>query len=261
MTEKKLLNDMILAAGEIAMNYRKTLADIQVESKESVKDIVTEADQSIERYLREQIAIYYPDHAITGEEEGVTGDSDYRWIIDPIDGTVSFLHGQHFFSISIALAYKEELILGAVYAPALNELFWAEKGKGATLNGKPISVSSESVLERSVVSTGFACLRSNITPNNLPLFGEIATKVRGVRRFGSAAMDLCLVACGRIEAYWEKYINIYDVAAGMLIVQEAGGRVSDYSDCVDALPGEILASNGQIHSELVTIMAPFVEGK
>jgi len=242
-------------AGRIAMEYRKNLSGLAVDSKDSEKDIVTEADKAIEEQIRRAIASEYPDHGVTGEEQGVTGDSEYRWIVDPIDGTVAFLHGQYNFSVSLALMHKGELILGAVYAPALDDLFTAAKGKGAKLNGQPIHVTREDKLVNSVFATGFACLRSDYTPNNLPLFCDMAPRLRGIRRYGSAALDLCSVACGQLEGYWEKYIHIYDVAAGMLIVREAGGTVTDYRGGEDGLPGEILATNGLVHSETLEIFS------
>ena len=138
----EFLKKTIVQAGAIAMDYRKNLKNIGVESKATSKDIVTEADKAVERFIREELAREFPDHAITGEEEGVSGDNEYRWIIDPIDGTVSYLHEQPFFSVSIALSRNDQMILGAVYAPVLNELFFAEKGKGAFLNDEPIHVST-----------------------------------------------------------------------------------------------------------------------
>ena len=238
------------------MDYRKNLKHIGVESKTTSKDIVTEADKGIERFIREELAREFPDHAITGEEEGASGDHEYRWIIDPIDGTVSYLHEQPFFCISIALSHNDELVLGAVYAPVFDELFFAEKGKGAFLNDEPIRVSSEAELVQSVVATGFACLRSNLEKNNLPAFNVVAPQVRGMRRFGSAALDLCSVAAGRLEAYWESNINIYDVAAGVLILREAGGKVTDYSGEQTRIPDEVLASNGAVHENLRALVAP-----
>ncbi len=250
------LKKIILDAGAIAMDYRKNLKKIRVESKTTSKDIVTEADKAIERFIREELAREFPEHAITGEEEGSSGDHEYRWIIDPIDGTVCFLHDQPFFGISIALSHKDELVLGAVYAPVFNELFFAEKGKGALLNDSPIRVSTESELIQSVVATGFACLRSNLAKNNLPAFNAVAPQVRGVRRFGSASLDLCSVAAGRLEAYWESNINIYDIAAGVVILREAGGNITDYNGGQEKIPDEVLASNGRVHESLRALIEP-----
>ena len=238
----------------MAMEYRRDLKNLGVQSKETSKDIVTEADKAVERYIREQLAGTFPDHAITGEEEGASGDHEYRWIIDPIDGTVSYLHDQPFFSVSIALSRKDEIILGAVYAPVLKELFFAEKGKGAFLNDQPLRVSGEEELEQAVIGTGFACLRANLEKNNLPAFAAVASRVRGVRRYGSAALDLCYVAAGRLDAYWESHINIYDIAAGWIILTEAGGVVTDYEGEQIGIPEEVLASNGKLHESLRSLV-------
>ncbi|MHC4988773.1 MAG: inositol monophosphatase family protein, partial [Planctomycetota bacterium] len=150
---------------------------------------------------------------------------------------------------------NNETILAAVYAPVLGELFMAEKGKGATLNGQPICVSDSTDLSDCVCTTGFACLRANLERNNLPLINRIAPKLRGLRILGSAAMDLCYVACGRTDGSWELNLNIYDIAAGMLICTEAGGTVTDFSGHgTDNLPGEILATNGKLHTQLAEIL-------
>ncbi|MBF0199338.1 MAG: inositol monophosphatase, partial [Planctomycetes bacterium] len=214
----------------MARKYSEALNDLEVEKK-SEKDLVSEADVAIEQYLRKQISSHYPDHGILGEEEGevIGNNSEYRWIIDPIDGTASFLHGQPFYSISIAIEKEGELYLAAIYGPALNELFMATKGQGATLNGCPIKVSTEKSMTSAIYATGFACLRSNLKHNNLPYLTTLLPQIQDIRRYGSAALDLCFVAAGRVEGFWELNLNIYDVAAGILIVREAGGIVSDFS--------------------------------
>jgi myo-inositol-1(or 4)-monophosphatase len=246
---KTFLNDMITQAGAIALEYKARLSEVRVDRKSS-KDLVTEADVAVEHYLVEQIKQRYPDHAIVGEETGTHAGGAYRWIIDPIDGTTSFVHDQPFFSISIALEKDGELVLAAVNAPVLGELFMAEKGRGATLNGKPIHVSQADRLSDCVIGTGFACLRANLQHNNLPYFNRIAPIARGVRRFGSAAIDLAYVACGRLDGFWELYLQIYDVAAGRLILTEAGGTYSDFAGKTDNILSENLATNGKIHPEL-----------
>jgi len=250
------INKMILAAGELTLTYRDRLENITVEHKND-KDIVTEADKAVELFIIKSIHEVYPDHGILGEETGVhSGDSEYRWIIDPIDGTTSFLYGQPFYSISIALEKDGILQHGAVYAPVLNELFQAERGEGATLNGKTIRTSSRETLSKSVLGTGFACIRAGAKRNNLAYLGELLPKIMGVRRFGSAAMDMCYVACGRFDGYWELNLNIYDIAAGQLILQEAGGEVTDFKgnvikeDCC-----EIVGANAFIGDELRDVFA------
>lgn len=247
------LKDIITEAGRIALEHKSRLSDVQVNRK-SDKDLVTEADVAVENYLVEQIKQTYPDHAILGEESGAHVGNEYRWIIDPIDGTTSFVHDQPFFSNSVALEHNGEIILGAVNAPVLGELFMAEKGNGATLNGQPIRVSARDTLSDCVLATGFACLRENLEHNNMPYFANIAPVVRGMRRYGSAAIDLAYVACGRLDGFWELNLHIYDIAAGMLIAKEAGGSLTDFAGKSENIPAEILATNGKIHNQLSTIL-------
>jgi len=262
---KTFLKDIISEAGRISLEHRSRLHEVQITRKGTVKDLVTEADVAVEQFLVEQIKSRYPDHAICGEESGThlsrrsgakTGAGDhYRWIIDPIDGTTSFIHNLPFYSISIAVECNGQTELAAVYAPVLGELFMAEHGRGATLNDIPVRVSERDVLSDCVCTTGFACLRANLERNNLPLIAAIAPKLRGVRILGSAAMDLCYVACGRTDGSWELNLNIYDIAAGMLIATEAGGKVTDLSGTgTKNLPGEILATNGKIHLPLARLL-------
>jgi myo-inositol-1(or 4)-monophosphatase len=252
---KTFLKDIITQAGAISLAHRARLHTMQITRKDTAKDLVTEADVAVENYLVEQIKQTYPDHAICGEESGLHSGNEFRWVIDPIDGTTSFVHEQPFYSISIAVQQNEQTILAAVYAPVLGELFMAEKGRGATLNGQPIHVSDRTDLSDCVCTTGFACLRANLERNNLPLINRIAPTLRGLRILGSAAMDLCYVACGRTDGSWELNLNIYDIAAGMLICTEAGGSVTDFSGHgTDNLPGEILATNGKLHTQLAEIL-------
>ena len=249
----EFLKQIAVEAGNIALNYKAQLSQIQINRK-GEKDLVTEADVAVENYLVEQIKKHYPDHSILGEESGSHAGNEYRWIIDPIDGTTSFVHDQPFFSNSIALEHTGELILAAVNAPALSELFMAEKDKGATLNDSPIHVSARDKLSECVIATGFACVRENLTHNNLPYFTKIVTSARDIRRYGSAAIDLSYVATGKLDGFWELNLKIYDMAAGMLILQEAGGTVTDFAGKNDNLPHEILATNGKIHDELSSLL-------
>jgi len=258
METEEFLSGMIREAGELTLKFRENMKTLRVEQKGTDKDLVTEADQAVEAFLRERILGRYPDHAILGEEEGETGRHSCRWIIDPIDGTISFLHGQYQYSISIALEVEGELVLAAVYAPALDDLFTARLGGGAFLNGNPIRVSGAPVISEAVMATGFPCIRAGMKKTNLPLFCHMMPLIRDVRRGGSAAFELCLVACGQLDGYWEKHINLYDVAAGMLLVREAGGRVSDYSGSQKGLPTEILATNGLIHNECIAAIRPLL---
>ncbi|MHC4552044.1 MAG: inositol monophosphatase family protein [Planctomycetota bacterium] len=249
----EFLKQISLEAGNIALAHKARLADVRI-TRKSAKDLVTEADVAVENYLVEQIKQTYPDHAIVGEETGTHAGTAYRWIIDPIDGTTSFVHDQPFFAISIGLEKDGELHMAAVNAPVLGELFMAERGKGATLNGKPIGVSQRDILSDCVLGTGFACVRSDLEHNNLPYFNAVLPQIRGIRRYGSAAIDLCYTACGRMEGFWELNLKIYDIAAGMLICTEAGGTVTDFSGKTDNLPHEVLATNTKIHNQLSEIL-------
>ncbi|MCP4454631.1 MAG: inositol monophosphatase [Planctomycetes bacterium] len=247
---KDFLFDMIEQAGRISLEYRAKLSSMEV-TKKSDKDLVSEGDLAVESYLIDRIKAEYPSHAILGEESGSYGDNAYRWVIDPIDGTTSFVHGQPYYSVSIALEKDGDMILGAVNAPVLKEMFHAEKGQGAFCNGEPIGVSQRGTLIDSVLGTGFACVRSDLEHDNLPYFNKILPKIRGIRRYGSCAVDLSYVACGRLEGFWELNLNLYDMAAGMLILREAGGRVTDFSGDTRDMPGQLVATNGLIHEELL----------
>ena len=250
---KEFLFDISKQAGRISLEYKAKLSSMQV-TKKSDKDLVSEGDLAVEAYLIDRIRAQYPSHAILGEESGAYGDNACRWIIDPIDGTTSFVHGQPFYSISIALEKDGDIILGAVNAPVLNELFYAEKGQGAFCNGEAICVSKRDKLIDSVLGTGFACVRSDLEHDNLPYFNKILPKIRGVRRYGSCAIDLSYVASGRLEGFWELNLNLYDMAAGLLILTEAGGCVTDFAGDTQKLPGQLVATNGLIHEELLTYL-------
>lgn len=251
---RTFLTDIIKKAGHITLDFRSRLSSMDVKHK-SDKDLVSEADLQVESFLVERIKTHYPSHAILGEESGSYGDSEYRWIIDPIDGTTSFVHGQPFYAVSVALEKNNEIIMASVYAPALNELFFSEKGKGADCNGTSIHVSPRDTLIDSVLGTGFACVREDLHPNNLPYFNAVVPHIRGIRRYGSAAIDLSYVACARLEGFWELNLKIYDIAAGMLILSEAGGRITDFSGGQDRLPRQIVATNGLIHDQLLELLA------
>lgn len=247
------LEKIMYEAGSIAIGYFKNLDNVGV-IKKSPRDLVTDADVAVEEHLKQALAKAYPEYGFWGEESGQTDNQTNRWIVDPIDGTHSFAKGQYFWSISVALEIDGELIAGAVYAPALDDLYLAIKGKGATKNGKAISVSTETSLADSMIATGFACLRSYLVENNLKRFCRIAEETTGQRRFGSAAMDLCLVADGQVDAFWEQELNLYDVAAGALIAKEAGGTVTDFKGKEGVFPKQILATNGGIFKELLVLM-------
>ncbi len=247
------LETIIREAGDIALGQFNDLQNLKI-SQKSPRDFVTAADVAVEKFLKQALALHYPEYGFWGEESGQSENQMQRWIVDPIDGTHSFAKGQYFWSISVALEIDNELVFGAVYAPALNDYYCAQKDRGAFKNDQKISVSSETDLGNAMIATGFACLRSYLEENNLERFCRIAQKTTGQRRFGSAAMDLCLVADGQVDAFWEQELNLYDVAAGALIVLEAGGTVTDFKGNTGVFPKQILASNGTILDELLQLM-------
>lgn len=246
--------------GDLARELRSSvlLEPSQISSKSTLKDLVTAADRQVEDFVSAEIRRHYPGHGIYGEEHGRSNqDSPYCWVIDPIDGTASYIHNQPFYSISIGLQYRGRSQLGAVYCPVLQELFYAERGQGAFCNQQPIRVIDHGRLADSHASTGFSCLRAGWqTVNNLPYFCAIAKEAREIRRFGSAALDLCYVAAGKLDAFWELNLQAYDIAAGSLILEEAGGQISDLQGGPDWPRQGLLASNTVLHSE----MLPFFSG-
>lgn len=245
------LKDLITQAGQICKKEQSNVSPKDIEFK-SKKDLVTITDKRVEDFLVKTIQSACPSHDIFGEETGKTDqNSDYLWIIDPIDGTTSFLHQQPYYSISIALQHKSQIRMAAVYAPAFDELYVATEEAGSFLNDVPIHVSKTMQLVDSVMATGFACLRSDIKPNNLPLFNKIVPQLRDIRRYGSAALDLCYVACGRIDGFWEFNLNPYDIAAGAFIVQQAGGKVTDFKGSDNFPDNGIIATNTHLHHLLL----------
>lgn len=231
-------------------------SDFKVSKKEGVNNLVTEADHAAEKAIIEVIHRYYPDHQVLGEESGaLVKDSAYKWIIDPIDGTVNFAHGIPLNCVSIAIEHEQEIIMGAVYNPHLNEFFFAEKGKGATLNDRPIRVSDEQEAIHACLVTGFPYTYINMPNGPLEIFERFVRKGVPVRRLGSAAIDLCWVACGRFDGFYEHKLEPWDSAAGYLIVEEAGGRVTDLDgNKFSVYQHKILATNGKIHDEMVEVI-------
>src|SRR5690348_10957011 len=219
-------------------------------------DLVTAADRASEALIRERIKKSFPSHDVLGEEQGLNDQgSDYRWYVDPLDGTTNFAHGYPVFCVSMALehraAAKPQRIAGVVYDPTRDEIFTAELGKGAQLNGKSISVSKITQLNESLVATGFPSHKRHKNPN-IFFYHQITLRTHGVRRAGSAALDLCNVACGRFDGFWEFNLNPWDTAAGVLIVQEAGGQVTRFDGQPFRIDSrETLASNGQVHDALL----------
>lgn len=232
--------------------------------KASTRDLVTEVDKGAETLIRNLILTHFPHHKILGEEGVGSGtmssaeaieqasDAEYLWIIDPVDGTTNFVHSFPFYSVSIALAHKGEVIVGVVYDAARDEMFVAEKGKGAYLKGRRMQVSTDKALSQSLLATGLTADVETMQVNMTGING-LAPKVRGLRLVGSAALHLAYVAAGRVSGFWEIGLNVWDLAAGVLIVQEAGGQVSDTRGRPYNLPVcHIVATNGYIHEEMLT---------
>jgi len=225
-------------------------------------DLVTEADRQSETLIRERIRQQWPEHDVLGEEQGLSDrGSDYRWYVDPLDGTTNFAHGFPVFCVSLALEHKGSRIAGVVYDPTRDELFSAEQGRGAQLNGEPIRVSQIANLAECLVATGFPSHKRHKNPN-IHFYHQITLRTHGVRRAGSAALDLCCVARGRFDGFWEFNLNPWDTAAGVLIVEEAGGKVSDFHGGPFQLNSrETLASNGLVHQALLKEFAAVFSGR
>lgn len=219
-------------------------------------NLVTEMDRRSEQIVVRSLHAAFPDHGFLAEEgTSIENDSPFRWIIDPLDGTTNYAHGYPNFSVSIALEREGELMVGVVYDPMRDELFTAAKGGGAQLNGRPLRVSTAQTLIRSLLATGFPYDRATSEKNNLNYFHALLMASQEVRRCGSAALDLCSVAAGRLDGYWELKLHPWDVAAGTLIVREAGGMVSDLSGTRFSIHDrEILASNGRIHAMMIEVL-------
>src|ERR1051326_4790034 len=224
-------------------------------------DLVTEADRASERLILERLRAHYPSHAVVAEETGAhSGDSEYRWYVDPLDGTTNFAHCFPVFNVTLALERAGELITGVIFDPIRNELFTAEKGAGAYLNGERIHVSSAHCVLESLLATGFPS-RKRHENLNVHFYYQLAMLSHGVRRAGSAALDLAFVACGRLDAFWEFGLSPWDMAAGVLLVNEAGGATSDMMGGPVNLNGpHVLTDNGAIHQEILGLFADIFRG-
>jgi myo-inositol-1(or 4)-monophosphatase len=251
---KKYLETAIQIAREGGDVLRNFFGKVQhIHDKKNAGDLVTEADIESDCIIRNALQEAYPTHSILTEESGRYSrkESDFLWIVDPLDGTTNYAHCFPFFSVSIALLYQKELLVGVVYNPISQELFHAVRGGGAFLGEEPIAVSRAKDLEHSLLATGFPYDRRQNSDNNYKEFTHLTHLTQGVRRLGSAALDLAYVACGRLDGYWERGIKAWDIAAGVLLVQESGGKVSGYEENqLDIFSSEVLATNGYIHSLL-----------
>jgi myo-inositol-1(or 4)-monophosphatase len=219
-------------------------------------DLVTEMDRYSEKLIVGELKASFPTHGILAEEGTRTdGSTNALWIIDPLDGTTNYAHGYPNFAVSIALEMESALVVGVVFDPLREELFAAVRGEGATMNGLPLHISSNELLLRSLIATGFPYDRARSRENNLDFFNAMVMACQEIRRSGSAALDLCSVAAGRLDGYWELKLKPWDVAAGILIVQEAGGIVSDLAGAPFSIrEGNIAASNGLIHGQMLDIL-------
>jgi myo-inositol-1(or 4)-monophosphatase len=241
-------------AGRIQLQHLGT--DLGITSKSTESDLVTLVDKACEAAIRRHILETHPDHAILGEEEGSVGSSTYQWIVDPLDGTVNYAHGFPFFCVSIALEIHSERVVGVVYDAVRDELFHAVKGNGAFLNAQRLRVSSQPALNgRAMLATGFPYdTESALTA--LEVFKRFLKLGLPIRRPGAAALDLCYVACGRIDGFFEYKLNAWDCAAAILIIEEAGGHISSFSGATyQYADKKIVASNGLIHDAMLEVIA------
>lgn len=254
------IDKFIETAAEAALKAGRLLREnIEKSSQISYKgavDLVTNLDTQAQKVIFDLLSAKFPDHDYLAEE-GLSQDqgAEFRWIIDPLDGTTNYVHHFPVFTVSIALEREREVALGLIYDPMREEMFSAVKGEGAFLNGKEIKVSGVEDLNKGLLATGFPYDVRTSKVNNIVHFNNFITRVQGIRRCGSAAMDLCYVACGRFEGFWEVKLSPWDMAAGALIVQEAGGQVSDFQNGEFTIHSdEILASNGLIHEQMVEVL-------
>ncbi|MGD0630687.1 MAG: inositol monophosphatase family protein [Terracidiphilus sp.] len=269
-TEQQWVPQASAIAREAGANLREFFAQgVETEYKGDV-DLVTVADRTVEKLIRTRLAEAFPEHGVYGEEgtrERMEGE--FRWYVDPLDGTTNFAHGFPQFCVSMGLEHRPNstgsedgtIVAGVIYDPMRDELYTAERGNGARLNGKPMHVSRIEVLAESLVATGFPSRKRHDSPN-IHFYHEFTLRSHGVRRAGSAALDLAFVACGRLEAFWEFNLNPWDTAAGILLVEEAGGRLSDFAGEPFQLNSrEVLASNGLIHDELIALFKDMFAGR
>ena len=253
MIKNTLLRAIDAGAAELRRYFNGSFT---ISSKESINDLVTDADHASERAIIKIIQDKHPDHFILSEETGsVQTNSKTKWIIDPIDGTINFANGIPICCVSIGVEQDGEMLMGAVFNPFMNELFFAEKGKGATLNEKPIKVSDKDNLLTSCLVTGFPYQYLDVANGPLEIFEKLIRKSIPVRRLGSAALDLCWTAAGRFDGFYEHKLQAWDSAAGYILVQEAGGVVTDLKgDKFNPYQPGIIASNGKIHDQLLALM-------
>ena len=246
-----------MQAAQAANNLHQfyTSSDVDISTKSSHSDLVTEVDKRCEEKIREVILSHFPEHTVLGEEGGESqGNASHRWIIDPLDGTLNYAHGFPFYAVSIALEISGMLEVGVVLDSVRNEMFYATRGGGAFCNGVAIKVSSTPNLRQALLATGFSST-PDLFQKNMNLFAKVLPRVRAIRRPGSAALVLCYIACGRLDGLWELKLEPWDMAAGLLILQEAGGSVTGPTgEPLELSERSLLASNGHLHQELLSLL-------
>ena len=250
---KRVGIEAIYSGARVLRNHFGRIAQI---NQKGAFDLVTEADTESEKQIMETILKAFPDHAILAEESGVNkGSAEYQWLIDPLDGTTNYVHQLPFFTIAIALAVHDKIELGLVLNPMDGELYSAIAGNGAALNGKPINVSSTASVSDSLLVTGFPYDFNEIVEPAMKRFGVCQQASQGVRRLGSAALDMCYLACGRFDGFWEQNLKPWDKAAGAIIAAEAGAVITDFSNQPFSInQKEILVTNGRIREELLSLL-------
>lgn len=250
---RKVATEAALKAGELLV---KNLHKVKRVDHKGVVNLVTDIDHKSERLIHRIIRSHFPNHSFFAEEEvREKTSSDYLWTIDPLDGTTNYAHGFPIFCVTISLLKKGEVIMGLTYNPMLGEMFYVERGAGAFLNRRRIQISGTEDLNDSLLATGFPYDLRDSEDNNLDNFSSFVMKAQAVRRAGSAALDLAYTACGRFDGFWEFKLGAWDIAAGCLLVEEAGGRVTNFKGGKVALfTGEVLASNGKIHDQMLKVL-------
>ncbi|MBO5990244.1 MAG: inositol monophosphatase [Lentisphaeria bacterium] len=251
----EFIRNTIRKAGDKSLEYFGNLSAADVSGKSAPNDLVSIADKAVEELIISEIIMRFPEHGIYGEESGRSdSDSPYCWVIDPIDGTQNFVNAHHYYCISIALFFEGSPVYGCIYAPVLGKMYYAAKGKGAFCNGKPIRARNCDALNTATCATGFATFRINRPEPTLTRFCQIATKLRDVKRCGSAALDLAFVASGIYDGFWEEGLGLYDVGAGMLIAAEAGAVVCDYDKGQNIPENGIIAAAQGIVDDMINCL-------
>ncbi len=251
-----MLEFLIPVVREVGKFLLQRLGNAQSIQLKGRANLVTEMDRRSEEHLIRAIRARYPHHAILSEETGALAGDDGQpeWILDPIDGTTNYVHGLPYFCVAVALRQGLQVQAGLVYYPYVDDLYSADRGRGAFLNGKPLRVSATPLLEDALLATGFPSDLSGAPDTNIEHFLALMPKTRAIRRLGSASLDLCNVAAGRLDGFWQPTMLIWDVAPGAIIVEEAGGQVTDFTGTAGAYEGNIAASNGKIHAALVEVL-------